>query len=136
MSLIDIGRVNEYLFAAKALQHDLIIAFPCSEKLPYDFIVDNGSSSLKVQVKSTHSKAKDRDAYKVSVSKGGQGNKKAYTADDVDFIIAYVSELATFYVIPIQHIKVQTINLYPHKPNEGLFEIYKEAWHLLKTARK
>jgi hypothetical protein len=128
---IDNGRVSEYQFAAKALQHGLVIGFPASEKLPYDFFLDNGKRIHKIQVKSTDKMAKDRNAYKVSTVKG-RTKKEIYTKEEVDFIVCHIASLDTYYIIPVEHLNVMSINLYPHIKGKGTYEGFREAWHLLK----
>ncbi|HEY6181549.1 MAG TPA: hypothetical protein VIW67_04840, partial [Terriglobales bacterium] len=54
----------------------------------------------------------------------------------IDFIVAYVAPFNTWYVIPVKVLLGRkVIYVYPvTKPrkNAGLYETYREAWHLLK----
>jgi len=65
------------------------------------------------------------------------GKKKVgYTADDIDFIAAFIAKHDAWYLIPLESLgNRQNIRVYPsgQKANRGgRFEQYREAWHLLK----
>jgi len=65
--------------------------------------------------------------------RGGQG---PYSIDEVDFIAAFIAKHDAWYLIPVESVSKKTgINLYPRKrrikPGCGLFEQYRESWHLL-----
>lgn len=127
---IDIGRVNEYKFAAKAMEKGLIIAFPCSESLPYDFLVDNGNKVFKVQVKSTDSPEVGRDnCYRVNVARS---NDEAYKEGDFDLMVIFVSQEDSWYVIPARFIKTKKIRIYTDdkvvSKRAIAYSVFKEAW--------
>lgn len=102
----------------------------------YDAIVDFGGKLNRVQVKST---GKFRDsgrggAYELTCRKGGGRSKQPYDKNDFEILAAYVSPTDTFYLIPIQAIRGETLCLYPHRDNqEGFYEQYKERWDFLSA---
>ena len=60
-----------------------------------------------------------------------------YTADQIDFIAAFIAKHDAWYLIPLESLgSRQNIRLYPsgQKANRGGgFEQYREAWNLLKN---
>lgn len=126
---IDAGRVVEYKFAAKALEYGIIIGFPASEKLPYDFFCDNGKKTFKVQVKSTNTSRKG--GYQVSVRTGRGSTARSYRPEEVDFVVLYIAPENTWYVVPLSKITSTTPTFYPGKPGKGKYSHYKERWDLL-----
>lgn len=80
----------------------------------YDFIVDNGSTLHKVQVKGS-SKKQNNHRYKI-ICGTGVSSKRKYSEDAFDYLVVVIFEdEEVFYVIPRSEIKTLTINLYPHK---------------------
>ena len=59
-----------------------------------------------------------------------------YNSNEVDFIIAYVEPFNTWYVIPVKVLLGRKmVYVYPtgkRRKNAGLYESYREAWHLLR----
>ena len=75
--------------------------------------------------------------FSVAVSQHLRGGKRVtYTADQIDFIVAFVAPHDAWYVIPLDAIRGRKfIRLYPGgttRSDAGRFEPYREAWHLLK----
>jgi hypothetical protein len=62
--------------------------------------------------------------------------RATYTADEIDFIAAFVAPHDAWYVIPLDALSGRKfIRVYPGvkmRAKAGLFEQYREAWHLLK----
>jgi hypothetical protein len=97
----------------------------------YDFIIDNGSTLHKVQVKGSGNK-QNNDRYKIICGRG-ISSKKEYSEDAFDYlVIVLFANKEHFYVIPRSEIKALTMNLYPHKktlqnPHKvGKWEKYKD----------
>jgi hypothetical protein len=69
---------------------------------------------------------------------GRRGGHVPYSVKDVDFLVAYISSLKVWYVIPIRALGGRlTIKLYPlgsRRDSERHFEKYREAWELLEEA--
>jgi hypothetical protein len=64
------------------------------------------------------------------------GKDLYYTPDEVDFMVAFLAPCDCWYIIPIQNLpRRRAICLYPNGTRihaGGLYEQYREAWHLLK----
>jgi hypothetical protein len=119
------GEWAELVFQLRATERGLILARPCGDNAPYDFVVDHHGHFLRVQVKCTIYK---RDN---SYQCGLTANHILYTPDQIDFFAAYVIPADTFYILPLAATNNQPdITLTPHRQNSK-YSQYKEAWHLL-----
>jgi hypothetical protein len=133
------GELGELAFALKAASVGITASKPFGDRRPYDFLVEHGQRLLRVQVKSvfTSPGGPGRFGFSVAVSQHLRGGKRVtYTADQIDFIVAFVAPHDAWYVIPVDAIKGRKfIRLYPGgatRSDAGRFEPYREAWHLLK----
>jgi hypothetical protein len=131
-----LGEVAELAFILKATSLSLTPSRPYGDRRPYDFLLECGKHALRIQVKSVFNN-RPRDGHRFSVNVGqhrGRG-RAAYTSEDIDFVVAYVAPQNAWYVIPVDALSGRTfINLYPlgkRRSDGGLFEKYREAWHLL-----
>lgn len=132
------GELAELAFMYRAASEDIGVARPYGDSHPYDFLVQHGRKLARVQVKSCftarhrHGKMGYPIMARHLISKGGL----AYSLEDIDFIAAYVAPHQAWYVIPIEALKNNKyIRLYPggqSKRSGAFYEIYREAWHLLK----
>jgi PD-(D/E)XK endonuclease len=114
------GEMAELLFAAECCKHGLIISFPHSDAVSYDFIVDNGKNLLRVQVKSsTTSNISGRTQF-VMHMKGFKSHKVHLYA-----LYCYINK--SFYIIPAKKITTETFRVGKKS------EVYKNAWHLFKS---
>lgn len=119
------GRFGEYAFASKAALMGLVVGFPSIEAIPYDFFVDNGKTTHKVQVKTI------MDSTKIDFRRGiGRDSSRFYSKDEVDFFIAYFANKDLFYIFPHNALTAGA----RFTINDGCTKLdgYKEAWHLLK----
>lgn len=133
MTNLDIGTIGESEFLAKATRKGFRISKPCGT-YPYDFIVDNGKTLNKVQVKTGTCYNKKAYSYTVSVKrKINKNDCQAYKSKDFDYLAAYVLPLDSWYIIPIAElVSVKGIALFPHiRYSDSKWEKYREAWGLL-----
>ncbi len=140
------GEWAELRFQLRATELGLILARPCGDCAPYDFLVacperaitgkracperansDRRGHFLRVQVKCTvfhrgHS-------YKCHLDHNGI----PYTPAEIDLFAAYFIPADTFYILPLPATHSQPdILLSPHRQNSK-YSQYKEAWHLLMS---
>ena len=130
-----LGEVAELAFILKATSLGLTPSRPYGERKPYDFLLDCGGRVLRIQVKSVSTnRQRDKHRFSVNVTKNKERRRAAYELDDIDFVAAYVAPHNLWYVIPVDALAGRTfINLYPlgkRRTIGGLFEKYREAWHL------
>jgi hypothetical protein len=139
------GEWAELRFQLRATEQGLILARPCGDCAPYDFLVacperaitgkracperansDRRGHFLRVQVKCTLQR-REKNSYRCCIDHNG----RPYTPAQIDFFAAYVIPADTFYILPLPATHDQPdILLTPHRPNSK-YSQYKEAWHLL-----
>lgn len=129
------GDIGELAFILKAKIHGLITLTPFSSITPYDVMIDNGRTSLKIQVKTTkmigiQNGKRRADTYKINVGHGKKSTE-TYCDSPIDFFAIYILPIDKFFIIPKEEIKVKTIHLFPEK-NSHRFTKYLEQWDLLK----
>jgi len=117
------GEAAEAAFLAKAASLGFGVAKPWGDSERYDFIVDSGHNFWRVQVKSTQRRLGLR--YQVKAS----GAREAYTAGEIDFLIAYLTPEDLWYVVPIAVAAAGAhLSFYPHGGGRSQLEKYREAW--------
>ncbi len=124
------GEAAEAAFLAKASALGFAVAKPWGESERYDFVVDSGRALWRVQVKSTS--RFDGSRYIVK----SRGCRTSYTADQIDFIAAYIVPEGAWYVVPIS-IAAGHSQIYftPGGSRHSSHEIYREAWCQLSCPR-
>jgi len=121
------GEWAELLFMTRAAEHGLRVIKPWGDSSRYDFVVESGGRFLRIQVKSTSNRRRNRYACSIQGSA-----RRRYTADEIDFFAIYVIPDDCWYIIPIEvasRVKY-VIGLSPHN-SRSKHACYKEAWHLL-----
>ena len=98
-------------------------------------IIEGNGRVFRIQVKSVFTT--NRWGYSVTVAQRAyHGPMVQYSADEIDFIAAYVVAHDAWYIIPIAEIgSLAHIRLYPEgakRSDGGRFEKYREAWDLLR----
>ena len=126
------GEWVELQFMARATGKGFTVSKPWGDSARYDFAVEHGGKFHRVQVKSTTFK----DSYGSYVC-GCIANQKLgpYSADEIEFIAAYVISCNAWYIVPIAAIarSKRTISLNPHRRSlRPKYERYREAWDLLR----
>ena len=123
------GEIAEAAFLLKAASLGFSVAKPWGESDRYDFIVDSGARSWRVQVKSAHTSAINGYTFHAC----GNVHSRRYTARDIDFIVGYVVPDDVWYIIPIAEFATKTtVKVFPSSRRRmSRFEKYREAWRLL-----
>jgi PD-(D/E)XK endonuclease len=87
----------------------------------------------RVQVKSTY--VARAHSYIINAKGSTDGKRQAYTATQIDILVAYVVADDAWYVIPVGAFAPRTqLKFYPSGSKKGgLYEKYREAWHLMKA---
>jgi hypothetical protein len=129
------GQMAELIFVVKAASMRFAVSKPYGDSEAYDLVVEDRGRLLRIQVKSVFTT--NRWGYGVAVARH-RLNRDAvlYTAQEIDFIAAYVVPHDAWYIIPIGEIAgMAQIRLYPagsRNRRGGRFEKYREAWELLR----
>ncbi len=123
------GELAELAFLHKAAGLGFGVAQPHGDSERYDFILDSGERFWRVQVKSVFGLVEG--IYRL---RGTHGDKIPYTAQEIDFLVAYIAAENVFYVIPVGCIPASAVlAFYPsgRERGSGRLEIFREAWHLM-----
>ncbi len=132
------GELAELAFIMKATSLGITASKPYGDRRPYDFLAEHGKRLSRVQVKSvfTNPGGQWRFGYSIGTSQHRYRGRAIYTAEEIDFIAAFVGPHDAWYLIPVDALGGRKfIRVYPGEkknPRAGLFEHYREAWHLLK----
>ncbi len=127
------GELAEMGFMFKAAGLGFGVAKPCGDSERYDFILDSGKRLWRVQVKSTY--VARAHSYAINAIGGSSHNKKSYTAEQIDMLVAYIVAEDAWYVVPIGAFAPRVhLKFYPTgSQHGGLYEKYREAWDLMKA---
>jgi hypothetical protein len=104
----------------------------------YDVGVEHGRRFLRVQVKSTS--FRKGNGYLCGFSSNQRS--KRYTRRQVDFFAVYVIPEDLWYIIPAAAVlkkkgtELMLYPLQPMRPDRYKFEVYREAWKLLRDGTK
>jgi hypothetical protein len=125
------GELAEMRFMLKAAGLGFGVAKPWGDSERYDFALDTGNGFVRVQVKSTY--VARTQSYAVN-AKGSQN--KAYTTEQIDFLVAYIVAEDAWYVVPVgAFAPCKVLKFYPSVcKSRGRYEKYREAWDLMKEA--
>ena len=127
------GELSEAAFLHKAVAQGFGVAKPWGDSERYDFILDNGSRLLRVQVKCTgYLRARGYDIQSIHTDRT---RKAAYTEKDIDALIAHIVPIDAWYVIPIATCaRIKSLRFYPDTEcKRARFEKFREAWHLIRS---
>jgi PD-(D/E)XK endonuclease len=123
------GEVAELAFLHKAASLGFGVARPHGDSERYDFILDSGERFWRVQVKSIFGLVEG--IYRL---RSTHGDKIPYTAEEIDFLVAYIAAENLWYVIPVNCVPASAVlAFYPSGRERGssYFEAFREAWHLM-----
>jgi hypothetical protein len=124
------GEIAEAAFLAKVASLGFTVSKTWGDSDRYDFVVDGGAGLRRVQVKSAHCEGED----------GGYSFRthdhafRAYCAEDIDALVAYVVPKDAWYVFPVRVFqRLRSLKLFPEtKKKRSKFEKYREGWESLR----
>jgi hypothetical protein len=124
------GEWAESVFMARAGEMGLPVSKPWGDSRSYDCVVGSPGKFVAVQVKCTIARLESGTGYACSTCSSG----KVYRAGAFDFFAAYVIPEDAWYIIPAKKIRgLKSISLCTDS-GEAKYEMYREAWHLLREA--
>jgi hypothetical protein len=133
------GEWVELQFMAQAIRHRFKVLKPWGDSSAYDVAVEHGRRLLRVQVKSTSYRL--GNGYQCSFRPNHLGAR--YSPRKVDFFAALVIPEDVWYILPssvVLKTKSDMLVLCPHRPqvksDGNRYEIYLEAWNLLRRGTK
>ena len=131
-----IGTTYEVAFKLEALDRGLDVCPAEGDYLPYDLIVDNGTSLFRVQVKGTAAKQKKRTCTDmVCTAMGTKASQKSRYAENAYDILACCVDTGSariWYIIPKKEIGSRvSIKLFPNPTSKGQWEKFRHGWDLI-----
>jgi hypothetical protein len=123
------GDLAEMVFMRKASSMGFGVAKPWADSERYDFVVRAGRLFWRVQVKSVRSKHPQRNHYRVHTS---NSFKIGYTAEEIDFLAAYIFPEDTWYVFPVAFVENRKILCVTPSSKKSPMQKYREAWKLME----
>jgi hypothetical protein len=133
-----LGELAEMMFMVKASIKGMVVAKPYGETQRYDFLVDSGKRTWRVQVKSsscTHWRAFTVNAYWKTTRK-----HLPYLPSKVDFLAVAILGTDIWYLIPVRALAGRLmVRVYPFGGDprgSRRFEKYRDAWHLLNPKKQ
>lgn len=126
------GQLAEIAFVRKATTLGFAVAKPWGEGERYDFIVRVQNVCWRVQVKSVLAKTPGRPHYRINLRGNARSPSVKYSANDIDFLIAYIFQEDTWYVFPASIVEPRILICVRPGSKQSRFEAYREAWELLR----
>ncbi|MCU1269551.1 MAG: hypothetical protein JWN74_845 [Acidobacteriaceae bacterium] len=125
----NLGELAELSFMRKAASLGFAVAKPWGDSDRYDVIVRFDKIFWRVQVKSVITTQPSRHSYRVKTTRGCNST---YSADEIDFLVAYVFPKDVWYVFPAVIIEGRdSVCVRPESKKCRLVQ-YREAWELMK----
>ena len=112
----------------KAATFGFGVAKPWGDCDRYDIIVRAGKIFWRVQIKSVRAMAPTKRHHRVKAS---TGLDISYTADDLDFLVAYIFPEDSWYVFPVAVIENRKVLCIRPGSKRSRLEQYREAWTLM-----
>lgn len=126
------GELAELAFMRKAAILGLGVAKPWGNSDRYDVVVRFENTFWRVQIKSVLDKSPSRDYYRVQTR---DSRKRTYSANDIDFLVAYIFAEDVWYVFPANVVEnKKSICLSPGS-KRARAEKYRESWNLMMVTR-
>jgi hypothetical protein len=123
------GEWVESVFMARAGELGFEVSRPWGDSKSYDFVIGGPGNFASVQVKSTVFQS--GSGYECGIT--GPKNEP-YPPGSFDFIAAYVVLEDAWYILPASRVQgLQTVCL-SSKSKVARYEVYLEAWQLLRKA--
>lgn len=126
----NLGELAELAFMRKAASMGFAVAKPWGDSDRYDVIVRFEKNFWRVQVKSVITTRPSRQSYRVKTTRGANWT---YSADEIDFLAAYVFPKDVWYIFPASVIAGRdSVCVRPESPKCRLIQ-YREAWDQMKA---
>ena len=124
------GELAELAFMRKAATLGFAVAKPWGDSDPYDVIVRYQKTFWRVQVKSVLALKPSRPHFVVHTENTAG---KAYSSDDVDFLVAYIFPRDLWYVFPAHVFEEKKSLCVKPGSKKSRLEQYRENWDLMRS---
>lgn len=124
------GEMAEAEFLRRAIRENLIVSKPFGERQRYDFIIDSGNNTKRIQVKSTNNYSEEKKCFEFVCGHGGS-SKEPYTKTDIDFFAFYLIPKDIWYIVPVYSIQSTRVRFYDNNKTCRL-GMFLGNWKILK----
>jgi hypothetical protein len=122
------GDIAELAFMRKAATLGFAVAKPWGDSDRYDVVLRAGKIFWRVQIKSVWGTEPTRPYYRVKTT----GRRRtSYSAEEIDFLVAYIFPKDLWYVFPVALIEHRQILCLMPGSKKSKYEPYREAWTLM-----
>jgi len=126
----NLGELAELAFMRKAASMGFAVAKPWGDSDRYDVIVRSDKMFWRVQVKSVITSKPSMRSYRVKTTRGANWT---YSADEIDFLVAYVFPKDCWYVFPAAFVEGRDSVCVRPESNKCRLIQYREAWDLMRA---
>ena len=116
------GALTEQKCFLKCIESGYIVSNPLFDNARYDFILDTGKNLLRIQVKTSHWKDEEHNAFIFNCYSQhalGTGNKvMKYTKEEIDFFMTEQEGIFYLYPAPEEGLKEKTLRVKPTKTGQ------------------
>ena len=123
------GELAELAFMRKAAALGFWVAKPWGENERYDIVIRSGKVFLRIQIKSVWRIAPSKNHYRIRTVNSMQ---LPYTADEIDFLVAYVFAEDVWYVFPASVVEKRNRVCVKPGSKRSRLEQYRDAWKLMR----
>ena len=124
---IRIGAIAESDFITECLKRNFE-PHPPVTAMPWDFIVTCPRGILKVQIKTTACKSRDK-SYNIATSTGRSGVKK-HINREVDVVACFIQPEKLWFLIPLKEVTGRTTRLSVDQTTKSKYQKYRENWSI------
>jgi PD-(D/E)XK nuclease superfamily protein len=127
------GEWAELRFMAKAAELGFKLNKPFGDSAPYDVVIDLDDRFVRVQVKCTYSRIRERNPHR---RRGTfiallRSPRHPYQLSDFEYLAVYVIPKDAWYIIPAAIALAKGSVCVRPGCSANRFERYREGWHLL-----
>lgn len=128
------GDKREVAVASALMSHDVPVSFPLSDNLRYDLVADVDGDLKKVQVNTARTRQNDQNSILCRLDRGyHDGEKVAYSEDEVDVFVLYHRETGDLYWLPFEECAEKSVSL--STSNKDHSQVRRAASDYLLTER-
>jgi hypothetical protein len=135
------GDIAETRVTYELLRRGLFPSKPVGDRMPYDLIIDNGKSLLKIQIKSNFSETTKSVAFRKNNWCQRVITYRSYSTDDFDFAIVWDAVTDFFYIYPVSIVadgKAVTLDRgqRKYKYDKTITNDFRDRWDFLQPQKE
>jgi hypothetical protein len=123
------GELAELAFMRRAAALGFAVAKPWGDSDRYDVILRVRKVFWRVQIKSVWAKYRARTHYRLKTT---GASTVPYSAEEIDFLVAYIFPEDAWYVFPVVVVENCQVMCITPESKRSRFNQYREAWDLMR----